>query len=899
MQHKNCRFETSLGPSQDAAQVQLEGVPQCCRLKLVSNESSFGFPLYFDVDRRIEDERGAGSFSRYLIEGNADLIESRALFSFNVDGTISVHPDTMGLKELERPEDARNFVIGWGFNKDDRDRIPGHEGLIHVPAEDFRRLIFSFTFQSSVSGIQKAEWLAVTDIRQLVPLLREPSADRESGKHDNQPLLIKAKPGTGKSWSVFQLHYQLAKACRDRLSEGGVPLVPMLVEVQKLTRMMRMMRASGEANSLDGINLLVRFIERNLRWSVATKAMLLQALEMRAVLLLVDGIDEASDLRVEVEEYFVLKVAPAGVRIVLTSRPEGVQDKLYRSGWVVMDLKKLTEEQERISVGHQLEDDDFYDNLSHMTAIRNGNDRIYDKASFKEAGKTVAGKREINHTLQAANVNHLLWHHPPAGAHVDPADREIYNPERRQRVIDGSRMVERLPEGAPLQSEFLRKFDEEMREHGLLAVLDEEMNKLGPYVQAEELRKAVVKALDSLPPEARAHGREKELLTLADVVKRNQREGVPHYHALPDETASSRWQEIMQRNDELYVVAEALLPVFKQTAMKLVESAKVDDPNEFVLKLAPQPKDPTRLHQKATGDYGARFTDGGLAEACVTDVLRGTVLCASLKGLSRLFTLLTDPKGFEEMIDLPSGEKVLARFECIKFTNKLRDDKMDPTHFRFANCFMELSCGTMRMCVELQAHFQVLYEYNHIAMNSHHSLEYFRNLMPGSYEATMNDILDRSLGFFDTARGIPVQLSMLVLIFVARKKALEEDKETRTPKGILETTTDSLPASKEALYRLAVRSALIQSPKTQTNWEMASNMLRRVATQAVMLPMQREFSADDVKEALQGHDDERALFAKLLDAKHEEKDGPQVPLIKVLEDGEPGLNGGWSFQFKQ
>ena len=36
-----------------------------------------------------------------------------------------------------------------------------------------------------------------------------------------------------------------------------------------------------------------------------------------------DGVDEASDLREEVEEYFVRRIAPTGVRIVVTSRPEG------------------------------------------------------------------------------------------------------------------------------------------------------------------------------------------------------------------------------------------------------------------------------------------------------------------------------------------------------------------------------------------------------------------------------------------------------------------------------------------------------------------------------------------------------------------------------------------------
>ena len=86
--------------------------------------------------------------------------------------------------------------------------------------------------------------------------------------------------------------------------------------------------------------------------------MLLQAYEMRALLILFDGVDEASDRKEQVEDFVVRVLAKHGFRIVVTSRPEGVRAELYRSGWVVLSLAALREKQQHDCVTQQLQGDE-------------------------------------------------------------------------------------------------------------------------------------------------------------------------------------------------------------------------------------------------------------------------------------------------------------------------------------------------------------------------------------------------------------------------------------------------------------------------------------------------------------------------------------------------------------
>jgi hypothetical protein len=108
------------------------------------------------------------------------------------------------------------------------------------------------------------------------------------------PVLVCAEPGTGKTWSSVQLTHALARQCQEEAASGApLPLVPVLVYVQRLSRMLE---GCDPAKPLDARTLLqylvVEYGER-IEWL----SMLTMALELRSLVVVIDGIDEAPDAR--------------------------------------------------------------------------------------------------------------------------------------------------------------------------------------------------------------------------------------------------------------------------------------------------------------------------------------------------------------------------------------------------------------------------------------------------------------------------------------------------------------------------------------------------------------------------------------------------------------------------
>eukprot|EP00959_Pyramimonas_sp_CCMP1952_P242144 5061629-Pyramimonas_sp.AAC.1 len=168
-------------------------------------------------------------------------------------------------------------------------------------------------------------------------ILLKPSPKRAHGTHEAQGVLIRAAPGTGKSWSMLQLQYMLAKELVSHADAGadaganteGVRLVPLLVVVQQLVVLLVEQAQARSSNSTvvtngdSGSNLLVDYIHWKFRERRQERDMLLQAYDMRALVVLLDGIDEAAGFKHRIEEFLVNELVPMGMRTVATSRPEG------------------------------------------------------------------------------------------------------------------------------------------------------------------------------------------------------------------------------------------------------------------------------------------------------------------------------------------------------------------------------------------------------------------------------------------------------------------------------------------------------------------------------------------------------------------------------------------------
>ena len=160
-----------------------------------------------------------------------------------------------------------------------------------------------------------AEW-KVSSVLDLCTLLLVPSPNRANGSHASQPVLVRAGPGTGKTWMAKQAVYTLADRLR-LVGQKGISLVPIVVYVQRVVFLIR--------EGLGGA-LLERYIESayaGKKYDLWRK-MLVQAYEMRALIVLIDGVDEAAGLRDQIEDFIHGDLVPSGNRILVTSRPEGV-----------------------------------------------------------------------------------------------------------------------------------------------------------------------------------------------------------------------------------------------------------------------------------------------------------------------------------------------------------------------------------------------------------------------------------------------------------------------------------------------------------------------------------------------------------------------------------------------
>jgi len=189
--------------------------------------------------------------------------------------------------------------------------------------------------------------------------------------------------------------------------------------------------------------------------------MLMQAYEMRALIVLLDGVDEAAGLRDQIDDFVHKDIVPSGNRVLVTSRPEGILLSSYIKTFVVMNLSQLTNEQQRRVINIQMEGNEFFDHLLSLGEVRKGLDDAY-----KKIGAVTRGDLEA------------LW--APSGwigdENVGEERAGEWNPLERQHDLSGQRIV--AESHRALRSNYLKELDEQMRlergklERGKLSLLD-------------------------------------------------------------------------------------------------------------------------------------------------------------------------------------------------------------------------------------------------------------------------------------------------------------------------------------------------------------------------------------------------------------------------------------------
>ena len=132
------------------------------------------------------------------------------------------------------------------------------------------------------------------------------------GNHPTQPVILCSAAGTGKTWSAVQLAHELALRCRPAATTDDVPLVPAIIYAQRLARMLQERLEDAPLDS----SILLQFFARE--YGAADQAhgkwltMLSQALQMRTLIVIIDGIDEAAGRRDAVSKLIREVLVPEG-----------------------------------------------------------------------------------------------------------------------------------------------------------------------------------------------------------------------------------------------------------------------------------------------------------------------------------------------------------------------------------------------------------------------------------------------------------------------------------------------------------------------------------------------------------------------------------------------------------
>ena len=198
--------------------------------------------------------------------------------------------------------------------------------------------------------------------------------------HLAQPGLVVAGPGTGTTWMVRQIVHSCATKLTDSdaLGEGGVRLVPVIVFVQRIVRLLRD-TGTDPWNVVKKRRMMIWYIENEFpgKSMKLFRDCLCQAYDMRALVILVDGVDEAASLRLHVEEFIHYELVPSGNRMLVTSRPDGITMPLYLTNFAVVSLRPLTESQQRRVAQSQMRGSAFYEHLVAITAARKRQDELW------------------------------------------------------------------------------------------------------------------------------------------------------------------------------------------------------------------------------------------------------------------------------------------------------------------------------------------------------------------------------------------------------------------------------------------------------------------------------------------------------------------------------------------
>ena len=650
-------------------------------------------------------------------------------------------------------------------------------------------------------GGHREGWSDADDARALARLyLTPPSQSRSQGAHATQPVVLVGGPGAGKTTGCHQLVHELI-AGQAMEGPSGMPLVPVLIRAEHVMGL-----APGQGDL--GLQHLVQYVKDYVAAGHEDRLlMLLQAMQLRAVVFVIDGLDEAGDALDRIGRLVRTVLVPMGWHVVVTCRPGGDWLKECREGFAVLRLLPLTTEQQRQAVMQQLQGRpagrEFAEHLIGLASIRAMHDDIW--RGLSEAARAA---------LEAV-----------------PSDEECGDAEPRQKCEDGTRAVRRRDGG--IRSAFANGLSGRLRP--LLGALEQ---RLGAVVGAETEEEVVCAVNDAFGRDAAAEVGLAVRLCL--FFKKQQTSANP---VLDLASLTAFWEDIVGRTDEIYEVAEALKPKAEAAVQELLKGAlralgevtlqRTDAGDGFALSLDGTAvcrlvfgplQDPVGVCERALCEHADRVEGGELPEACVADVIRMTVACADAGVMRAILERLS--RADAATVDLPSdSEGAPTATGGPVHVKKVRTQNMcaapGPARVRKVRMTLALWSGPLSAFVDVQVVPQQVFDY-HQQSPAHDHLAFFRRKSSDGCGERPDERIEQMMHCFEEIQGVPLLLSLLALLL---------------GQGV---TVDMFPAS---LYELYERSLARTSPEER------GPVLQKVAV-ANHLSRRTTFRPIDVEEAL-------------------------------------------------
>ena len=529
---------------------------------------------------------------------------------------------------------------------------------------------------------------------------------------------------------------------------------------------------------------------------------------------------------------------PVRLRVVCTSRPEGVRLSDFSARFVVFGVKPLAAEQQRETMRTRLHGFpvalEIASHLASLAAIRQSHDALY-HAGFTPSERTL---------IEGFQVPNRLFLNGRAGL-LDPGMR-LKGPDgvscARMRVVFGAgstsihsshlkglsdlvtmevlaaidALLDGVSEYAVTEKKVMVTFEAAVRQ--AIGQEGEREEVSPPAIRLSELARLNIKSTDATgEPLTQAEVRtltdliasEKDdlknldawrhtkhagdvCLILARLVLRRRRvllklrtpaHLLKQHEALkaaaPHTTASELWPCILGRTDQIYDVAEELVPIFQEVVSALGAHVGID---ASALTFASDLKDPVSVHEWAMDEASTLFADfasgQAVAEACTLDLVRARAVCPSSASMIRLLERLREGFGLE----VESGSP--AHLSIVRCTNQFAGGALHvPTRFRHVTVNLLLEYDGRRTFCELQVHHAQLLGF-HEGSTSDEAYAFFRalqlvcwpssdateeeddddderSLPPPPDGAAVDASLERTLTFLVGASENPMQLSAL------------------------------------------------------------------------------------------------------------------------------------------